>query len=96
MLSIATKKVVLGNIQLLDYCKSRKIDISKLNDCNIEKMNNKYFFVMPRKGITPTLDNDIDSQPSVVLTMDVSSDEFSFESTEWTPELVEDAGTGSK
>lgn len=84
MLSTKTKNVVLGNIQLLNYCKCQNIDIAKLQSCNIEKMGDKYYFVMPRKGVTPTLDNDIASQPIVVLTMDVSSENFDFENTEWT------------
>ncbi len=89
MLNAMTKKIVLGNIQLLNYCMQKKIDISKLNDCNIERMDSKYIFVLPKKNVKLSLDNDIDSQPSVVLTMDVSADNFNFEETEWTDKISE-------
>lgn len=79
MLSIAAKHLVLGNTQLIDYCNRNKIDLTKLSQCNIERMGNKYFFVMPKKNIIPTLDNDIASQPIVVLTMDTTRDVFDFE-----------------
>lgn len=89
MLSVTTKNVVLGNIQLLNYCKSQKIDVTKLYGCNIEKMGNKYFFVLPKKDVPSTMEHDIDSQPNVVLTMDASSEDFDFETTEWTEQIVQ-------
>ena len=84
MLGKATKNIVLGNVQLLEYCKQHSIDHTKLRRCNIEKMGDKYFFVMPKKNVVPSLSNDIDSQPDVVLTMDAGSDIFYFENTKWT------------
>lgn len=84
MLSSAAKNLVLGNIQLIEYCDRNKIDLTKLNQCNIERMGNKYFFVMPKENVIPSLDNDIASQPTVVLTMDTTQDVFTFENIEGT------------
>ena len=84
MLNPATKKVVLGNIQLLKYCEDQNIDISKLQSCRIERMDNIFYFCMAKKNVVPSMENDIASQPDIVLTMDVSQDEFEFEITKQT------------
>lgn len=84
MVSATTKRIIMGNVQLLDYCKEKRISISKLTKCNIEKIGERYFFVMHKTGSLPTMEHDIDSQPDVVLTMDASSDNFLFSNTEWT------------
>ena len=88
MLSNPTKNILLGNIQLIDYCKNQRIDMRKLRNCNIEKMGNVYFFVLSKRCATPSLDNDIDTQPDVVLTMDVSNTDFQFNNTEWTERVL--------
>lgn len=94
MLSKETKKVVLGNVQLLEFCKHQNIDIEKLKYCNIERMGDEFFFVMPRNnGIAPTLENDIATQPDVVLIMHTSSEDFDFETTEWTLKILVDKET---
>ena len=51
-------------------------------------MGNVYFFVLSKQCANPSLDNDIDSQPDVVLTMDVSNDDFQFNNTEWTERVL--------
>ncbi len=88
MLSNPTKNILLGNIQLIDYCKNQRIDMRKLRNCNIEKMGNVYFFVLSKQCAKSSLDNDIDSQPDVVLTMDVSDTDFQFSNTEWTERVL--------
>jgi len=88
MLGNAMKNVLLGNVQLLDYCNKQGIDISELSKCNIERMGSKYYFVLPKPGIRPTMDNDRASQPDVVLTMDAHTDRFKFEQTVWTEKVA--------
>ena len=88
MLGAATRNILFGNVQLLEYCKNHSIDMSKLHQCNVERMGSKYFFVMRKKCDDVTLENDIDSQPDVVLTMDASSERFQFENTEWTKNVI--------
>ena len=88
MINKPTKSVLLGNIQLLDYCKRQHIDLDKLQMCNVERMGNKFFFVLSIGAKSPTLENDIESQPDVVLTMDVSKSCFQFDRTEWTRRVV--------
>ena len=91
MLSDETKKVVLGNVQLLRYCEQKNISINKLRKCNIERMDDKFFFVMTKNnGIEPTLENDIATQPDVVLIMHTISKVFDFETTEWTSKIFGD------
>ena len=87
MVSTPTKNIILGNVQLIKYCEDQHIDLKKLSNCNIEKMGNTYFFVLPKKNVRPVLENDIESQPDVVLTMDVSKTDFHFASTEWTEKV---------
>ena len=88
MLSNPTKNILLGNVQLIDYCRNQRIDMGKLRNCNIEKMGNVYFFVLSKRCTAPSLDKDIDSQPDVVLTMDVSNADFQFNNTEWTERVL--------
>lgn len=90
MLGKTSKKIVMGNVQLINYCKRNKINLIKLMDCNIEKMGNTYFFVLSknRKNTPLSMDNEIDSQPDVVLTMDVTNDDFEFENTQWTSRVI--------
>ena len=91
MLSDETKKVVLGNIQLLEFCKHQNIDIEKMKKCNIERMGDEFFFVMSKNnGIEPSLENDIATQPDIVLIMHTSSEDFDFETTEWTSKIFGD------
>lgn len=45
MLSDETKKVVLGNVQLLRYCEQKNISINKLRKCNIERMHGMSFHI---------------------------------------------------
>lgn len=85
MVSNPTKNIIIGNIQLIDYCSTQHIDIKKLQDCNIEKMGNTYFFVLSKENAEKcSMDNDIDCQPDVVLTMDVSDSVFQFNDTDKT------------
>lgn len=88
MLKRTAKTMVMGNVQLLDYCKKNNIQIAKLNTCNIEKMNDLYFFVLPKNIKNASMEHDIDSQPDVVLAMDTSDDKFKFEQTEWTSKIL--------
>lgn len=52
MLNTSTKNVILGNIQLLNYCERQRINVAKLHNCNIERMDNKYFFVILHSRVT--------------------------------------------
>ena len=90
MLGKTSKKIVMGNIQLMDYCNNNSISLVKLNDCNIEKIGNTYFFVLKKENQPDetSMDADIDSQPDVVLTMDVTNDDFKFENTQWTSRVI--------
>lgn len=88
MLNENTKIVIMGNVQLLDYCKENEINIQKLSKCNIERMGSKYFFVLGKDISDPSLENDIDSQPDVVLMMDVSNETFKFSLTENTKRVA--------
>jgi hypothetical protein len=88
MLKKSFKDIIMGNVQLMDYCKENDIKLNKLKSCNIEKMGDVYYFVLPKGMEQTSLDNDIDSQPDVVLTMDTSDDTFRFANTEWTPRVI--------
>lgn len=84
----SAKHLILGNVHLISYCNSVGIDINKLKQCNIEKMGDKYVFVLSKfnapksKSLIP-LDVDIATQPDIVLIMDVDADneKVSFETT---------------
>lgn len=88
MLGRSSKNVIMGNVQLINYCKNNSIKMSKLNNCNIEKMGNTYFFVLTKGFKNPTMENDIASQPDVVLTMDATEDIFKFSNTKWTSRVI--------
>lgn len=88
MLGKSSKNIIMGNIQLINYCANHSISLAKLSDCNIEKMGNTYFFVLGRGIKSVSMDNDIDTQPDVVLTMDVSSGDFIFNNTQWTSRVI--------
>jgi hypothetical protein len=75
MLSEKSKAVVLGNINLLQYCKETGIDINKLKICRIEKMGDYYVFGLekekrPKSSQLIPLDTDLETQPDIVLTME--------------------------
>ena len=88
MLSKACKVKIMGNKHLIEYCRNNGINTDKLKACNIEKMGDTFFFVLS-KGISyPTMDNDIDSQPDVVLTMEAKGDNFEFAKTDRTARII--------
>lgn len=87
MINGVGKRIIFGNVQLLEYCKRRRIDIAMLQECEIERMNHRYFFVRHKKGIRPTMESDIATQPDVVLVMDAGKDKFQFEETRWTDDI---------
>ena len=78
-LSNSSKVMVFGNINLLRYCQNSGISIEKLKKCNIEKMGDMYVFVldkenMPKSKCLIPLDIDLETQPDVVLTMNIQSE----------------------
>ncbi len=88
MVSIPTKNIIIGNIQLIEYCNAQHIDLNKLQNCNIEKMGNTYFFVLSKRNVGDvSMDDDIDCQPDVVLTMDVTDSVFQFNNTDKTERI---------
>lgn len=94
-LSESSKKILLGNVELLRYCKSGGISIEKIKRCNIEKMGDTYVFVLNKentpisKNLIP-LDVDLLTQPDVVLIMDASNRNLEFKTTEKTIRLIQD------
>lgn len=93
-LNIQSKTLVCGNINLLKYCQSSGISIEKLMKCNIEKMGNKYVFALskenkPKSKSSLPLDVDIDTQPDIILIMEVAEDgTINFENTDKTTRVL--------
>lgn len=93
MLNATTKKLILGNVELLKYCNSACIDVLKLGQCNIERMGHHYVFGLKKENIPIStaglpLDIDIASQPDVVLIMTVTEEDIIFETTEKTIRIL--------
>ncbi len=86
MVSKQEKNIILGNVQLLNYCDNNNIDMQKLSDCDIERIGTRFIFVLRKNNnnLEPTLANDIDTQPDIVLTMEVENKNFVFSETEFT------------
>ena len=87
------KYILMGNIDLLNKCKELAVDINKLKKCNVEQMGNHYVFVLskdnvPKHGRIPSLANDIETQPDIVLIMTVEDNKSTFETTEYTPRIL--------
>ena len=93
-LNESSKILVFGNINLIKYCNGAGISIDKLKRCNIEKMGNTYVFVLskentPKSNLIIPLDIDIETQPDVVLTMEIQNEEnIKFETTDKTLRLL--------
>jgi hypothetical protein len=93
-LNMQSKALVCGNINLLKYCQSSGISIEKLKGCNIEKMGNNYIFVLskenkPKSKSSLPLDVDIETQPDIILIMEVAEDEtINFETTDKTVRVL--------
>ena len=94
-LSNTTKELVVGNETLIKYCKSSGIDHKKLKNCSIEKMGDNYIFTlkkenMPKSNLTLPLDIDLDTQPDIVLIMNVNREngKITFESTNDTIRII--------
>ena len=86
-LSKEANLIVFTNHELLKFCSANSIDLSKLKKCSIEKMGKMYVFGYPKENIQQSkglLDNDIESQPDVVLIMTVDENDqtLSFEGTD--------------
>ena len=80
-LSDNSKLLVFGNIDLIKYCKSSGISLEKLKKCSIEKMGNNYVFVLSKNNNVKSssliqLDVDLDTQPDIVLIMEVTDGKF--------------------
>jgi hypothetical protein len=84
-----SKSIVMGNIQLLEYCSENRLNINTLKHCEVEKMENEYYFVYPKSYVSLEEAGDIGSQPDVVLIMDISeTDEYKFTETECTERIL--------
>lgn len=89
-----TKRLVLGNVELLKFCENNNIDLEKLKECSIERMRQPketcsyYLFGIKKEYIPESkcellLDIDIPSQPAIVLILTVpDKGEISFETTD--------------
>ena len=90
----ANKRIVLGNVELIKYCKSAGISVEKLKQCEIEQMGNLFVFVLekenkPKSKCLIPLDVDLDTQPDVVLTMEVDeNNSLEFETFEKTRRIL--------
>lgn len=78
-LSNTSKTLIYGNIELIKKCSEAGISIDRLKSCNIEKMDHHYIFVLskenkPESKCSLPLDIDIDTQPDIVLIMEVTDD----------------------
>ena len=76
MLSFEAKTLILGNTVVLNYCKSNDLDVNKLAKCRIEKMGNNFVVGLPKEDsefLKPTMENDIATQPDVVLIISVET-----------------------
>lgn len=87
------KRIVIGNVDLIKYCNSIGVDLSKLRKCHIERMGNHLVFGLPKIGVLKSqnelpLDIDIDSQPDIVLVMTVEGDDLRFETTKNTVKVL--------
>jgi hypothetical protein len=93
-LNDASKTLVCGNIELLKKCSEAGISIDKLKKCNIEKMGKQYVFVLskdnkPKSKCSLPLDIDIDTQPDIVLIMEVTDEnKIQFETTDKTRRVL--------
>lgn len=93
-LNDASKTLICGNIELLKKCNEAGISIDKLRMCNIEKMGKKYVFVLskdskPKPKCDLPLDVDIDTQPDIVLIMEVTDEnKIQFETTDKTKRVL--------
>lgn len=83
-----SKKVVLHNKSLIEHCKIVGINIEKLSNCNIEKVDNNYIFVLSKNTRYSTktmLEYDLETQPDIVLTMNYNgNNDYIFKTTEYT------------
>jgi hypothetical protein len=88
-----SKAKLLNNKSLIKYCKTNQLDITKLSQCRIEHMQDKYVFGL-RKENQPEpeglLGNDIATQPDIVLIMEPDRVKgWSFETTDKTGRIKE-------
>ena len=80
------KAVVLGNIHLIKFCETSNIDINKLQQCSIERIDNELIFTLdkidkPKSTQILPLDIDIATQPDPVLVMTVNAELVKFNTT---------------
>ena len=93
-LNNASKTLVCGNVELLKKCNEAGISIDKLKKCNIEKMGKNYVFVLakdnkPKSKCSLPLDIDIETQPDIVLIMEVTDENgIKFETTDKTRRVL--------
>jgi len=90
------KLLVLGNSELVHFCYRNRIDLFKLQQCNIEVLGDGYYaFVLSREDVSTSkqllpLDYDISSQPDVVLTLQIKDGKFKFKTTSKTKRVLYD------
>lgn len=87
------KRVICGNEEIVKFCSETGINVKRLTECNIEKMDDLYLFVLNKdiksesQNLLP-LDIDIETQPDVVLTVDSSSNPMKIATTDKTQRLL--------
>lgn len=86
MLSKELTKLIMGNLELLNYCNEHYVDLEKLAQCHIEKMGNEFMFCLPKENVPVSsqilpLDIDIATQPDVVMILRVERKSLAFELT---------------
>ena len=92
-ISNTLKTLVLGNVHLIEYCNSTGIDLFKLKNCEIERMDNLLAFILEKENkpkstqIIP-LDVDLATQPDPVLQIEVNSDKLNFHTTDKTSRIL--------
>lgn len=65
------KRMIMDNINIMNYCKRIGIDRSKFHQCNIEVMNGLFYFVLSKVDAPKFPDGvfgcDLRGQPDIVL-----------------------------
>lgn len=93
MLNYKLKTIILGNINLIEYCNKEGIDLDILKKCRIETINKQFFFALQKENAPKMPEGyfgcDLRTQPDVVLIMDVDeAGNFYFEQTEHTVRIL--------
>ena len=94
----STTDLIMDNIHLHSYCKEAGIDIDKLKHCYVERIgDNDYFFLLDKEDVPKStklipLDYDIETQPDIVLKIDMSDAIPKFMTASGTSRIARDQG----